>query len=160
MDAVLVDAARALNEKLASKGLSVATAESCTGGLVSAAITSVPGSSAVFLGGVTAYSNDVKTTVLGVGRDTLARYGAVSEPTVREMVAGVRRLTNAACAVATSGIAGPGGGTPDKPVGTVWIAASVAERTQTLLLQLDDGGREANMRASAEKAIELLLGML
>lgn len=160
MDTLLVDAARALNEKLAALGYSLATAESCTGGLLSAAITSVPGSSAVFLGGVTAYSNYIKTALLGVAPDTLECYGAVSEQTVREMVAGVRRAMNADCALATSGIAGPGGGTPDKPVGTVWIAASVAGRVQTLLLRLDDGGREVNMRVSAEKAMALLSDML
>ncbi|MDE5935198.1 MAG: CinA family nicotinamide mononucleotide deamidase-related protein [Muribaculaceae bacterium] len=110
-----------LVELLGERGLKVATAESCTGGSVSAAITSVPGASAVMQGAVVSYSNDVKTGVLGVDPETIAAEGAVSAPVVEQMAAGVARLCGADCAIATSGVAGPGGGTPDKPVGTVWI---------------------------------------
>lgn len=106
---------------LASRGLTVATAESCTGGAVSAAITAIPGASEVMQGAVVSYSNDVKTSVLGVDPKAIEAVGAVSEPVVRQMAAGVARLCGADCAIATSGVAGPGGGTPDKPVGTVWI---------------------------------------
>lgn len=120
-----------LVELLGERGLKVATAESCTGGSVSAAITSVPGASAVMQGAVVSYSNDVKTGVLGVDPAAIAAEGAVSAPVVEQMAAGVARLCGADCAIATSGVAGPGGGTPDKPVGTVWIciltpAATVA----------------------------------
>ncbi|MDE5647764.1 MAG: CinA family nicotinamide mononucleotide deamidase-related protein [Muribaculaceae bacterium] len=110
-----------LVELLGERGLKVATAESCTGGSVSAAITSVPGASAVMQGAVVSYSNDVKTGVLGVAPEAIAAEGAVSAPVVEQMAAGVARLCGADCAIATSGVAGPGGGTPDKPVGTVWI---------------------------------------
>lgn len=120
-----------LVELLGERGLKVATAESCTGGSVSAAITSVPGASTVMQGAVVSYSNDVKTGVLGVDPAAIAAEGAVSSPVVEQMAAGVASLCGADCAIATSGVAGPGGGTPDKPVGTVWIciltpAATVA----------------------------------
>lgn len=120
-----------LVELLGERGLKIATAESCTGGSVSAAITSVPGASAVMQGAVVSYSNDVKTGVLGVDPAAIAAEGAVSAPVVEQMAAGAARLCGADCAIATSGVAGPGGGTPDKPVGTVWIciltpAATVA----------------------------------
>lgn len=114
---------------LAHRGLKVATAESCTGGAVSAAITSVPGASEVMQGGVVSYSNEVKTTVLGVNASDIEEQGAVSEPVVRQMAAGVARLCGADCAIATSGIAGPGGATPGKPVGTVWISILTPETT-------------------------------
>lgn len=124
-DNLLVDSditpAALLIKLLAARGLKVATAESCTGGSVSAAITAVPGASEVMQGAVVSYSNDVKTSVLGVDPKAIEAVGAVSEPVVRQMAAGVARLCDADCAIATSGIAGPGGGTPDKPVGTVWI---------------------------------------
>lgn len=110
-----------LVELLGERGLKVATAESCTGGSVSAAITSVPGASTVMQGAVVSYSNDVKTGVLGVDPAVIAAEGAVSAPVVEQMAAGVARLCGADCTIATSGVAGPGGGTPDKPVGTVWI---------------------------------------
>ena len=124
-----------LGELLKQKNATIATAESCTGGRLAAALNALPGSSSYYLGSVVAYANDVKQQVLGVEQDTLAQYGAVSEQTVREMAEGVRRLMHTDYAIATSGIAGPDGGTEDKPVGTVWIAwatpeGTVAERFQ------------------------------
>lgn len=103
-------------------GLTVATAESCTGGNIAHQITSIAGSSSAFMGSVVAYSNDVKHRVLGVGSETLDTYGAVSQQTVEEMAQGACNVIGTDCAIVTSGIAGPGGGTPDKPVGTVCIA--------------------------------------
>ncbi|MBO7193885.1 MAG: CinA family protein [Bacteroidaceae bacterium] len=141
---------------LAERSLTVATAESCTGGAIASAITKVPGCSDVMLGGVVAYHNDIKHRILGVSKDTLFRYGAVSEATVREMVVGVADRFGVSCAVATSGIAGPGGGTPEKPVGTVWVAVKVADRVDVRLLQLPDKGREANI----ENVVCEVLGML
>ncbi|MBE6898542.1 MAG: competence/damage-inducible protein A, partial [Ruminococcaceae bacterium] len=108
--------------RLKEKGLHVATAESCTGGYVSKRITEVDGASSVFDCGVCSYSNDIKEKVLGVSHDTLVAYGAVSEQTAREMAAGVRRLSGAEIGVSTTGIAGPGGGSPEKPVGLVYVA--------------------------------------
>ncbi len=116
--------AEVVNAELEALGWTVATAESCTGGLIAQMITSVPGSSAVFRHGVVAYANEVKRDVLGVPQALLDEHGAVSEAVVRAMAVGVRDLAGADIGVATSGIAGPGGGTPDKPVGTVHIAAA------------------------------------
>ncbi|MBR3940530.1 MAG: CinA family protein [Bacteroidaceae bacterium] len=145
---------------LQAQGKTFATAESCTGGAISQAVTSVPGCSSVMRGAVVAYHNDVKAGVLGVGKDTLSEYGAVSEEVVVQMVRGVSVLLDADCAVATSGIAGPGGGTPEKPVGTVWIAAKVGRNIKTRLLQLEDAGRVLNVKSSVMEVLRLVLGML
>src|SRR5207253_7982217 len=102
----------------------VSTAESCTGGFVAHLITSIPGSSAYFSGGVVSYENEVKASVLGVQPQTLATDGAVSEQTVRQMAAGAKKLMKTNYAIAISGIMGPGGGSEEKPVGTVWIAVA------------------------------------
>lgn len=118
-----------LGHLLKQRGQTVATAESCTGGRLAAALNAQPGSSAFYLGSVVAYANEVKEQVLGVKHDTLLQYGAVSEQTVLEMANGVRHHMHADYAIATSGIAGPDGGTPDKPVGTVWIAWATPEAT-------------------------------
>ena len=115
---------------LSQKGMTIATAESCTGGRLAAALNVQSGSSAYYMGSVVAYDNSIKTNVLGVFQETLDTYGAVSESTVRQMANGVRKLMNTDYAIATSGIAGPTGGTPDKPVGTVWIAWATPEGTE------------------------------
>lgn len=145
---------------LEAKGLTLGTAESCTGGRVAAAITSWPGCSTFYKGGVVAYANEVKMDLLKVSRQTLAVHGAVSEATVREMVAGTQRLLHVDCAVATSGIAGPGGGTPEKPVGTIWMAAGVRGSEPLVFCQSGDEGRESNARRAAKRALELLLQAL
>lgn len=119
---------------LQQRGLTLAVAESCTGGSIAAAVTSVPGCSSVMLGGVVAYNNRVKADVLGVSNEDLITHGAVSEPVVRQMVIGVSALLGADCAIATSGIAGPGGGSTDKPVGTVWVALKMNDCVETRLL--------------------------
>ena len=118
------------------EGLTLATAESCTAGNVAAAITAIPGSSHFYRGGIIAYSNEVKENMLGVNPETLENKGAVSEETVIEMVKGAMKSMNSDCAVATSGIAGPTGGTPDKPVGTVWIAVGKQEKIVTMKLDI------------------------
>ena len=115
---------------LKRQGMTIATAESCTGGRLAAALNAQSGSSAYYMGSVVAYDNSVKTNVLGVSPETLNTDGAVSESTVRQMAEGVRTLLHTDYAIATSGIAGPTGGTPDKPVGTVWIAWATPEGTQ------------------------------
>jgi len=116
---------------LTERGLSVATAESCTGGLIAERMTDVPGSSAYFLGGIVAYSNAAKSSLLGVSEAVLESEGAVSEPVVRAMAEGARARFGSDFGVATSGISGPDGGTAEKPVGLVWIALSTAEGTHT-----------------------------
>ena len=123
-------------------------------------MTSVPGSSDVFDGAVVAYSNNVKNAVLGVPVEVIEKNGAVSSAVVEAMAAGVRRLTGSDCAVATSGIAGPGGATADKPVGTVWVAVDVRGSVSTHLLQLKDEGRDINICTSAKNVLSLLLEKL
>lgn len=136
--------------------LTLATAESCTGGLIAKLITDVPGSSEVFIGGVVSYSNAMKMKWLGVRPETLEQFGAVSEQTVEEMVAGIKKQTGADLAIAVSGIAGPSGGTPEKPVGTVFIG--IAVREQHILRQyLFQGSRSQIRRQTATQAAELLL---
>jgi nicotinamide-nucleotide amidase len=117
-----IELADKLGRALAARSWRVATAESCTGGLVAGAITDVAGSSGWFERGLVTYSNEAKVELLGVRPETLARYGAVSEPTVREMAAGALDRSHADIVVAVTGVAGPGGGTPEKPVGLVWLA--------------------------------------
>src|SRR5699024_6603040 len=114
-------------EELKQRGLTLATAESCTGGLIGKRITDIPGSSACYVGGVISYSNDVKMQLLGVKQQTLSQYGAVSEQTACEMAEGVRRCTGADIGLSTTGVAGPDGGTEEKPVGLVYIGLSTAQ---------------------------------
>lgn len=140
-------------------GLTLATAESCTGGNISHLITEVAGCSDVFRGAVVSYCNEVKQRVLGVPAAVLEANGAVSEPTVRAMAEGVARLLDAGCAVATSGIAGPGGAVPGKPVGTVWIAAAIPGLTVAEVCHFDGDRQAVIARASAE-ALNLLVRTL
>lgn len=119
-----------------AQGKTLATAESCTGGLLAHRITSVPGSSAYFQGSVVAYANEVKVKELGVQEETLQQHGAVSEETVIQMAEGIRKKMGTSLGIATSGVAGPDGGTPDKPVGTIWIACADDQGTHTRLLTL------------------------
>ncbi len=118
-----------LGDILRKKGLTVASAESCTGGMIAHLVTAVAGSSDYFKGSVVSYANEVKINVLGVSGEAILQHGAVSEPVVRQMAEGVRRLMNVDIAVATSGVAGPGGGSAEKPVGTVWMAVSTQQST-------------------------------
>ena len=137
------------------EGITLATAESCTAGNIAAAITSIAGSSHFFEGGVVAYSNTVKQNLLGVSAEALETYGAVSEEVVKEMALGVMKMMNTDCAVATSGIAGPTGGEPNKPVGTIWIAAAYHDKVLTVMLEGDEG-RNKNIAHATKKALNLL----
>lgn len=143
--------------KLAEKGLTCATAESCTGGGVGNAITAVPGSSAVFWGGVISYDNSVKRDVLGVPENVLATVGAVSQECAAAMAKGVRRLLKTDLAVSVTGIAGPGGGTAEKPVGLVWFGLATAAGVKTGS-KVFPGDRAAIRAAAIEHALGLLLG--
>jgi len=133
----------------------LATAESCTGGLIAARITSVPGASAVFLGGVVRYSNAVKRDLLGVPREVLDRVGAVSAECAEAMASGARQRLGSDVAVSVTGIAGPDGGTPQKPVGLVYfgLASPGGVRSERCLFE---GDRETIRRSAAERALELL----
>ncbi|HKK38664.1 MAG TPA: competence/damage-inducible protein A [Cryomorphaceae bacterium] len=139
--------AKAIQDLFQSRGLTLAAAESCTGGLIAHEITSIPGSSAHFLGSMVTYSNKAKMTILDVKEASLKKYGAVSEQVVREMAEGARRKLGSDFAISTSGVAGPDGGTEEKPVGTVWV--SIAGKNKTLAKQLNLGkSRERNIRIS------------
>jgi nicotinamide-nucleotide amidase len=148
-----------IGERLLAKGLTMATAESCTGGRIASMITSVPGCSRYFTGSVVSYSNEVKSKVLGVSEGDLREHGAVSREVVEQMAQGVIRALNCDCALATSGIAGPEGGTPGKPVGTVWIAASVSNQTVSECYRFGTI-REMNITRAANTALLMLLGLL
>ncbi|MFT2010584.1 competence/damage-inducible protein A [Pontibacter sp. 13R65] len=140
---------------LNARNYTIATAESCTGGYLAHKITSIAGSSMYFMGSVVAYHNDVKVKELKVNPEILAQYGAVSEQVVREMAENVRLKFGTNVGVATSGIAGPGGGTPDKPVGTIWIAYSDKEKTVTKQLRYNKG-RLLNIEYTAMVALNLI----
>jgi PncC family amidohydrolase len=144
---------------LTEQGLTIAVAESCTGGLIAHQLTNVSGSSVYFMGGVVAYSNEVKERVLGVSGETLAAYGAVSEECAREMARGARRLFDTDVAISSTGIAGPTGGTPQKPVGLVYVAlaAQDMERCERHLWRGDRlAVRLENKRRTSEAALEML----
>lgn len=144
---------------LRSANLTLSTAESCTGGGVAARITSVPGSSDYFMGGIVAYANEVKRELLHVSMETLEKRGAVSRETVIEMAKGAMKTLKTDCAIATSGIAGPGGGTLEKPVGTIWIAVAYKNEIVTMC-QTADEGREKNVKKTIENALLMLLEQL
>lgn len=147
---------REISDIFWKEGYTLATAESCTAGNVAAVITSTPGSSHFYKGGIIAYANSVKENLLHVDPQTLETKGAVSEETVSQMAKGVMQALETDFAVATSGIAGPGGGSSEKPVGTIWIAA--ANKNQVLTQKLnDDNGRELNIQSATVKTLQLLL---
>ena len=145
-----------VGKKLAERGMTISTAESCTGGKLASLLSRHPGSSAFYWGSIISYDNSVKEHVLGVSAETLKAHGAVSEETVREMAAGVRRQTNTDYAIATSGIAGPTGGTDDKPVGTVWIAWATPQGTTAECFHLGKLRDQITDRA----CMKALVGML
>lgn len=141
---------------LRKKGVTIATAESCTGGEIARLITSVPGSSGYYKGSVVSYANEVKTNVLGVNAADIEREGAVSETVVLQMAEGVKKLMNTDYAVSTSGVAGPDGGTPGKPVGTVWIGIATPAKTYARKYVFSFT-RERNIAKAAAKALELVM---
>ena len=151
--------AGALGQILARRGETLATAESCTGGNIAHEITRVAGSSVYFKGSVVAYSNEVKEHVLHVSPQTLEQCGAVSRETVLQMTAGVQRLLSTHCAIATSGIAGPGGGSAEKPVGTVWIAVRYGERDRAECFHFG-GDREQVIARATQSALLMLVQLL
>lgn len=149
------DLAAVVLDLLRARGATLAVAESCTGGLLGARITAVPGASDVFLGGDVAYADTVKTNRLGVPADVLAAHGAVSEPVARAMAAGARAAFGATAALGVTGIAGPTGGTPEKPVGTVWLAAQWGDAARAVRVVFG-GAREEIQARAAQGALNLL----
>ncbi len=148
-------AAEILIDCVRRHGLTLATAESCTGGNIAHTITEVAGCSDIFLGGIVSYANEVKASVLGVNAADIERYGAVSRQVVEQMALGACRATGARCAMATSGIAGPGGGTPDKPVGTVWLGWAVDGRVSSRVVKLPGNRHRVIDRATTEALLGL-----
>ena len=151
--------AQLLGNKLSAKGWQLTCAESCTGGGVGYAITSISGSSAWFKKGFITYSNEAKHDMLGVNEDTLNQFGAVSAETVEEMAAGAAKFANAEVAIAISGTAGPDGGTPDKPVGTVWFGFFINGQNISQKLQIN-GDRQAVRIKAIEFALSNTLKLL
>ncbi len=148
-----------VGELLRQKAWTLATAESCTGGAVASAIISVPGSSDYFKGAVVAYANEIKTGVLNVDPGLIEKHGAVSEAVVREMAAHLQETCKVDCSIATSGIAGPAGGTKKKPVGTTWIAVAVKDRVKTEKFNFGQN-RERNIQRSVLTALNMLRRMI
>ena len=143
---------QAIAAVLRAQGRTLATAESCTGGLVGAALTDLPGSSVWYLGGVVAYSNSLKTHLLRVPQETIAVHGAVSAETAQAMAEGIRAQTGADFGIAVTGIAGPDGGTPDKPVGLVYMALAKPRPGKTVVSEHRFTGTRAAIRAAATEA--------
>lgn len=144
---------------LRARGLRLATAESCTGGLIADRITDVPGSSDYFQGGIVAYAYEAKVALLNVSWETLRAYGAVSRETVLEMARGARNVLSEDLAISVSGIAGPGGGLPNKPVGTTWLGLSAADGERAYLHQFA-GDRSENKSLAADAALNMLIRYL
>ncbi|RZA06181.1 MAG: nicotinamide-nucleotide amidohydrolase family protein [Proteobacteria bacterium] len=147
-----------VSASLGRSGKTLSTAESCTGGMLGKLLTDIAGSSAYYWGGVISYDNRAKETLLGVSTATLTSHGAVSAPTVVEMADGIRRLLNTDFALALSGVSGPGGGTPEKPVGTIHVALSSAAGTKTLhqVILNGRGSRDQNRVIAIHLALDLL----
>jgi PncC family amidohydrolase len=151
--------AEALESLLASMGKTLSTAESCTGGLIGGALTAIPGSSEVYMGGIVSYSNEAKTDLLGVDPETIRRFGAVSEQTASEMAAGAQKAFGTDAAIAVTGIAGPGGATPEKPVGLVYIAVADGPRT-VVCRNVFEGGRDSVREQTVSTACEVMRELL
>lgn len=156
----IVNLSAELGASLRTRGLMLATAESCTGGLLSAMLTEVPGSSAYFERGFVTYSNASKTEMLGVKAETLEKFGAISEETAREMALGAIKHSHAHIAVSITGIAGPDGGTPEKPVGTVCFGIAMKDAPATSITKKLSGNRQQIRHLSVETALLELLKLL
>jgi PncC family amidohydrolase len=144
---------------LRQRGWRLAVAESCTGGLVGHRITNVPGSSTYYLGSITAYAYEAKVRLLGVKWETLEKFGAVSKPVILEMALGVRRALAADVGLSVSGIAGPGGGTPEKPVGLTWIGLNTTRYQEARQFTFEHD-RLMNKQLAAESALQMLVDYL
>jgi nicotinamide-nucleotide amidase len=159
-EAVFTDSGESLEgvvvRLLTARRETVAAAESCTGGYLAHRITNVPGASTVFLAGFVTYANEAKASALGVEAELIRLHGAVSEAVVRQMAEGARREANATYALATTGIAGPGGGSPEKPVGTVFIALASAHAETEVLQRLFPADRETFKQLASQHALDLL----
>ena len=150
---------REIQQYLYESGKTVGTAESCTGGRVAEAMIAVPGASAYFKGGIVCYTNEIKERLLSVDKQLLEEKSAVCEEVAQAMVKGAIKALNVDFAVATTGVAGPGGGTAENPVGTIWIACGSADEVVTVKLT-EDFGRDINLAIATSKALQLFLDFL
>ena len=150
---------REIGDILYASGLTVGTAESCTGGRIGEGLISIPGASNYFKGGIISYTDEVKRNLLGVNPQVLEEKTAVCEDVAKQMVEGAIRTLEVDFAIASTGIAGPGGGTPDIPVGTIWLACGTKEEVITLKLT-EDYGRDINLAIATNKALRLFLDFL
>jgi len=150
---------REIGDVLYASGLTVSTAESCTGGRIGEGIMAVPGASNYFKGGVISYTNEIKENVLGVSHETLEKQTAVCEDVAKQMVLGTIKVMNTNFAIAATGIAGPGGGTPQIPVGTIWLACGSKDDIVTMKLT-EDFGRDINLAIATNKALRMFLDYL
>lgn len=148
-----------VGEKLIKNKMSIGTAESCTGGRIASMITSIPKSSDHFIGSIVSYSEEIKKSLLGVSANDLEKYGAVSQSVAEQMASGALKVLKCQCALATTGFAGPEGGSPENPVGTVWIAITVRNKMHSERF-LFDGDRQEIVQQSSYQALQMLLGML
>jgi PncC family amidohydrolase len=148
-----------LDKLLKEKNLTLSVAESCTGGKLASLFTAIPGCSQYFKGGVVSYSNEAKKEILGVSEESLLQFGAVSQSVVEEMALVAQKIFHTNCSISTSGIAGPDGGTPDKPVGTVWIAATYNNQIRSQVFHFSQN-RENNILQSCNQGIQMLLELI
>lgn len=148
--------AKEINDLAAQKGLTVSTAESCTGGLIGGALTAIPGSSQSYVGGAVSYSNALKVSILGVNPKTIETHGAVSKQTAVEMAKGAQNNFKSNIAISVTGIAGPGGGSSQKPVGTVWIGLAADKNVSATLIEFGDIGRNRVRDNAVLEALKLL----
>ncbi len=159
MDQELLNLSSELGELLINQRLSIAVSKSCTGGLLSHVLTAVSGSSTYFIGGIVAYSNPIKEKFLGVKSETLLNFGAVSSQTAKEMAEGIRHRFQTDIGLSTTGIAGPTGGTPEKPVGLVWIGISTSQKTSTFECHFN-GNREGVQYSTVREILSRVIADL
>lgn len=155
----ILDLSKKIGKRLIALGKTMSAAESCTGGMISAAMTAIAGCSEYYLGSVTSYAISVKENVLGVPAETIENYGVVSSETVAAMAEGVRRITGSDYSIATTGIAGPGGASEGKPVGLVWIGFASEMGTKTFKF-ISDGDRKTNISNFTAKALDIFCNMI
>lgn len=151
--------AEKIQQILVDRGLTLSTAESCTGGRIASVITSIPGSSAYFMGAIVAYQNFIKTELLGVEEEIISQYGVVSKEVVEKMVKGACKIMKSDFAISTSGCAGPGGGTETVPIGTIWIGIGNKDFVKSIKCTTDSG-RQQNIENAVEVALDALVKML
>ncbi|MCF0223491.1 MAG: CinA family protein [Fibrobacter sp.] len=155
----IYELAKTIKETLEHQGQMIATAESCTGGMIASSFVDIPGSSAILAGGIVAYQNEIKEKLLDVSAETIKKFGVVSAQTVKEMAQGARKKFGCEWAIATSGIAGPGGAEPGKPVGTVWIAVASSLQNEAFC-EIFEGSRNKVREKSVYRAMQLLLSSI